>query len=270
MAGCLTAPSHYLNQFWLIINRVCGICLTTILQEVLKLSILKISLKIKLTKLKLHLWRDNDIKGKIYWCWRWNIFMMMSSNGNILCIASPLWGESTSHWWIPLTKASAVEIWYFLWSVPEQTVAQTQDSSDLGCHHAHYDVTVMLWEICVSWLLFPGSLLCPVISNHDIDCAMWMVPCLPWGKISTTCSISVLRNDREFQHIFVFPSTKNHPPKGQHSKGLQRSSHKHTHQYWKLVLLFCWDWIKHYTEWLIRRATEQSGLVESWPREVTR
>ena len=51
--------------------------------------------------------------------------MMMSSNGNIFFITGPLWGESTSHWWIPLTNASDTELWHFLWSVSEQTVEQT-------------------------------------------------------------------------------------------------------------------------------------------------
>ena len=35
-----------------------------------------------------------------------------------------LWGESTCHRWIPLTKASDVEL-CFLWSAPGQTVEQT-------------------------------------------------------------------------------------------------------------------------------------------------
>ena len=37
----------------------------------------------------------------------------------------PLWGESTGHRWIPLTKASDAELWCFLWPAPEQTVEQT-------------------------------------------------------------------------------------------------------------------------------------------------
>ena len=49
-------------------------------------------------------------------------FYMMSSNGNIFPVTGPLWGESTSQRWILLTKASNVELWCFLWSVPEQTV----------------------------------------------------------------------------------------------------------------------------------------------------
>ena len=35
-----------------------------------------------------------------------------------------LWGESTSDQWIPLTKASDVELQFLIWSVPEQTDEQ--------------------------------------------------------------------------------------------------------------------------------------------------
>ena len=34
----------------------------------------------------------------------------------------PLWGEFTGPQWIPLTKASDAELWYFLWYVPVDTV----------------------------------------------------------------------------------------------------------------------------------------------------
>ena len=50
MACCLTAPSHYLNQCWVIISEV----LTTISQELLNISILDMSLKI--TNLRLTHW----------------------------------------------------------------------------------------------------------------------------------------------------------------------------------------------------------------------
>ena len=46
---------------------------------------------------------------------------MKSSYGKIFRITGPLWGESTGHWWIPLTKPSDVE----RWSAPEQTTDQT-------------------------------------------------------------------------------------------------------------------------------------------------
>ena len=45
--------------------------------------------------------------------------MMTSSNGNIFHVTGPLCGEFTGHRWIPLTKASDVELWCFLWSTPE-------------------------------------------------------------------------------------------------------------------------------------------------------
>ena len=51
--------------------------------------------------------------------------MMTSGNGFIFRITGPLWGEFTGHRWIPLTKASDAELWWFHWSVPEQTVKQT-------------------------------------------------------------------------------------------------------------------------------------------------
>ena len=52
-------------------------------------------------------------------------FTVTLSNGNIFHVTGPLWGESTGHWWIPLTKTSDAKLWCFLWSEPEQTVAQT-------------------------------------------------------------------------------------------------------------------------------------------------
>ena len=35
-------------------------------------------------------------------------------------LTGPLCGEFTSHGWIPHTKASYTELWYFLWSAPEK------------------------------------------------------------------------------------------------------------------------------------------------------
>ena len=52
-------------------------------------------------------------------CWR--LYMMTSSNGDICRVTGPLCEEFTSHRWIPLTNASDVELWCFLWSVSEQT-----------------------------------------------------------------------------------------------------------------------------------------------------
>ena len=41
------------------------------------------------------------------------------------CGTGPLRGESTGHRWIPLSKASDVELWCFLRSAPKQTVEQS-------------------------------------------------------------------------------------------------------------------------------------------------
>ena len=69
--------------------------------------------------------------------------MMMSSNGNVFHATGPLCRGFTGHQWIPLTKASDVELWYFLWS------EHNCGAGDLRCHHAHYDVIVMLFaDLC--------------------------------------------------------------------------------------------------------------------------
>ena len=54
--------------------------------------------------------------------------MMTSSNGNIFHVTGPLWRETTSHRWIPPTKASDAGLLYFLWSAPEQTAEHNPDA----------------------------------------------------------------------------------------------------------------------------------------------
>ena len=54
-------------------------------------------------------------------CAPW-VYLMTSSNGTIFCVTGYLCGEFTGHRWIPLTRASDAELWWFLWSAPEQTV----------------------------------------------------------------------------------------------------------------------------------------------------
>ena len=79
--------------------------------------------------------------------------MMTSSNGNIFRITGPLCGEFTGHRWIPITKASDVELWCFLWSSPEQMFElNNRDTNDLRCHHARYDINVMA-DYCSAYIL---------------------------------------------------------------------------------------------------------------------
>ena len=69
--------------------------------------------------------------------------MMTSSNGNIFRVSGPLWGESTEHRWVPLTKASGTELWCFFICAWTNAWANNRDAVDLRRHGAHYDVTVM-------------------------------------------------------------------------------------------------------------------------------
>ena len=46
-------------------------------------------------------------------------FMMTSSNGKIFRVTGHLCGEFTGLRWIPRTKASDAELWYYLWSTSE-------------------------------------------------------------------------------------------------------------------------------------------------------
>ena len=55
-------------------------------------------------------------------CISWWITTKSSSNENIFCVTGLLWGQSTGGRWIALTKASDVELWYFLWSALEERV----------------------------------------------------------------------------------------------------------------------------------------------------
>ena len=50
------------------------------------------------------------------------ITVMTSSNGNIFRVTGHLCWEFTGHRWIPRTKASAAELWCFLWPAPEWTI----------------------------------------------------------------------------------------------------------------------------------------------------
>ena len=68
-------------------------------------------------------------------------FMMTSTNGNMFRVAGSLWWEFTGDRWIPLTKASDGELWYFLWSTPEQTVEQTIDTLVI------WDATVLIMTL---------------------------------------------------------------------------------------------------------------------------
>ena len=77
---------------------------------------------------------------------------MTSWNGNMSRVTGPLCGEFTDHRWIPLTKASDVELWcfFFICAWPNGWI-NNQDTDDFRRHRAHYDVTVMWCRIVIQW-----------------------------------------------------------------------------------------------------------------------
>ena len=58
--------------------------------------------------------------------------MMTTSNGSIFRVTGPLWGEITGHRWIPLTKASNVDLWCSLWIAAEEPVEQLIETQVIG------------------------------------------------------------------------------------------------------------------------------------------
>ena len=63
--------------------------------------------------------------------------MMTSSNGNIFRVTGHLCGEFYGPRWIPHTKASDAELWYWV---------NNGEAGDLRRHRAHYGVAVMFYE----------------------------------------------------------------------------------------------------------------------------
>ena len=77
--------------------------------------------------------------------------IMTSSNGNIFRVTGPSCGEFTGHRWIPLTKASDAELWFFslIFSLMCAWIkgwANNREADDLRRHRSHYYVTVM-WNL---------------------------------------------------------------------------------------------------------------------------
>ena len=70
--------------------------------------------------------------------------MMTSSNGNFFRVIGRLCGGFTGHRWIPLTKASDAELWFFFFiCVWINDWLNDRKASDLRRHRAHYDFIVM-------------------------------------------------------------------------------------------------------------------------------
>ena len=117
--------------------------------------------------------------------------MMTSSQGNAYCVTSPLWGESTGHWWIPLTKANRKELWCFLWCMPKETVEQTVEllviwdaMSVMWCHCNAYSIFKFIFHkdycylIQISFQFFPNGL----IYNRPSLVQIMIIGCKPLSE----------------------------------------------------------------------------------------
>ena len=98
-----------------------------------------------------------------------------SSNGNIFPVTGPLWGESTGHRWIPLTKASDTELWCFLWYTPEQTVMQTTEMSVIWDPIMLIMMSLLKIKKGAPVLLTPYSRLAHNFENCFISLLHWKV-----------------------------------------------------------------------------------------------
>ena len=94
MSCCLTAPSHYLNQYWLIISNVLWCSLMAISQISLKISILDVRLKITNSRSQPHL----PVASGLNYC------ILCRSILYIHCGMSQLW-------YFP--EAGSQTVWYF-------------------------------------------------------------------------------------------------------------------------------------------------------------
>ena len=72
------------------------------------------------------------------WC-----CMMTSSNGNILRVTGPLWGEFTGDQWIPSQRpvTRSFDVFFDLHLL--NGWVNNRNTGDLRLHRAHYDVSVM-------------------------------------------------------------------------------------------------------------------------------
>ena len=117
---------------------------------------------------------------------RW--FIMTSSNGNIFRVTGPLWGEFSSHRWVPLINTSDAELWcLFLVCAWTNGWVNNRDPGEFRCHRPHYEVTIMF----------------SVLANCSFRCynAHWSNICTPWHSVpQTSMEHNNCENSYRFKH----------------------------------------------------------------------
>ena len=93
--------------------------------------------------------------------------MMTSWNGNIFRVTGPLYGEFTGHRWIPLTKASDVELWYFLCPV---ALVRRQVGIVVGCQAG------MVVVVKVGMVVWRRAAWVEIVAHWTAKCLASQVP----------------------------------------------------------------------------------------------
>ena len=161
---------------------------------------------------------------------------MMSSNGNIFHLTRPLWWESPGHRWIPLTKASDVEFWCFLWSLPEQMVEQTIEIEMPPCSS---------WRHCNDMILSP---IYRQVSNIRRQLNCWSLRC-SWSIACRRCS----------NYIFILCLTPGFSRLGKDKGKTRRESFR----FWDLVRLIL-EILRVLLHWM------KYMVINSWYQTTTK
>ena len=121
-------------------------------------------------------------QSNVHWSTYIYTDVMTPSNGNIFRVTGPLWGESTGHRWVPLTKASAAELWCFIWSTPEKKKKKkngrvnNREAGDLRRHRAHCDVIVTSIPLAGSCITTHAQDMLEIYVNCQEFCILLVKP----------------------------------------------------------------------------------------------
>ena len=99
------------------------------------------------------------------------VIIMTSSNRNIFHVTGPLWGDSTGHRWIPLTKSSDAELWFFL-AAPQQRVEQTIQTHVIWDTIAFIMPPLQRWTANIAQLRSGLTHNCLTLKVHLLRCKL--------------------------------------------------------------------------------------------------
>ena len=104
-------------------------------------------------------------------CTHPSILMMTSSNGNSFRVTGPLWGESTGHRWMPLTRGALM---FALTCTGLNCWTNHRDAGDLRRHRTHYNVIVLAREVTRDIVRFGQPSEQRQIIEKDVEVCEWI------------------------------------------------------------------------------------------------